>query len=80
MHILDAMAVMMESISMTVMARNTISAVYRVAQIVASKPNISYQNKAWLFQIQKYDYVSFRVQPYTCKVVLHSFYFGIGFS
>ncbi|KAG6408586.1 hypothetical protein SASPL_131602 [Salvia splendens] len=28
-HILDAMAVMMESISMTVMARNTISAVYR---------------------------------------------------
>ncbi|XP_047981589.1 protein SEMI-ROLLED LEAF 2-like [Salvia hispanica] len=47
-HILDAMAVMMESISSTtVMARNTISAVYRVAQIVASKPNISYQNKAF---------------------------------
>ncbi|KAL1535056.1 protein SEMI-ROLLED LEAF 2-like [Salvia divinorum] len=47
-HILDAMAVMMESISsMTVMARNTISTVYRVAQIVASIPNISYQNKAF---------------------------------
>ncbi|XP_057807732.1 protein SEMI-ROLLED LEAF 2-like [Salvia miltiorrhiza] len=46
--ILDAMAVMMESISsITVMARNTISAVYRVAQIVAFIPNISYQNKAF---------------------------------
>lgn len=46
--ILDAMAVMMESISsVTVMARNTISAVYRVAQIVAFLPNLSYQNKAF---------------------------------
>ncbi|KAH6824536.1 hypothetical protein C2S53_010350 [Perilla frutescens var. hirtella] len=46
--ILDAMAVMMESISsVAVMARNTISAVYRVAQIVAFLPNLSYQNKAF---------------------------------
>ena len=41
------MAVMLENIStITVIARNTISAVYRTAQIVASLPNLSYQNKA----------------------------------
>ncbi|KAM0981155.1 protein SEMI-ROLLED LEAF 2-like isoform X2 [Malus sylvestris] len=46
--ILDAMAVMLENIStITVIARNTISAVYRTAQIVASLPNLSYQNKAF---------------------------------
>lgn len=45
--ILDAMAVMLENIStITVIARTTISAVYRTAQIVASLPNLSYQNKA----------------------------------
>ncbi|CAI9764970.1 unnamed protein product [Fraxinus pennsylvanica] len=48
--ILDVMSVMLESISnITVMARNTITAVYRVAQIVAFLPNILYQNKARLF-------------------------------
>ncbi|XP_034223130.1 protein SEMI-ROLLED LEAF 2 [Prunus dulcis] len=46
--ILDAMAVMLENIStITVIARTTISAVYRTAQIVASLPNLSYQNKAF---------------------------------
>ncbi|PIN14084.1 putative transmembrane protein cmp44E [Handroanthus impetiginosus] len=46
--ILDVMAVMMESISnIPVMARNTIAAVYRSAQIVAFLPNILYQNKAF---------------------------------
>ncbi|KAL2461240.1 Uncharacterized protein Adt_44660 [Abeliophyllum distichum] len=46
--ILDVMSVMLESISnVTVMARNTITAVYRVAQIVAFLPNILYQNKAF---------------------------------
>ncbi|KAA8520232.1 hypothetical protein F0562_014488 [Nyssa sinensis] len=46
--ILDMMAVMLESISnITVMARTTIAAVYRTAQIVASLPNLSYQNKAF---------------------------------
>jgi hypothetical protein len=41
------MAVMLENISnITVIARTTISAVYRTAQIVASLPNLSYQNKA----------------------------------
>ncbi|KAL4031494.1 hypothetical protein IC575_009773 [Cucumis melo] len=45
--VLDAMAVMMESLStITVISRTTISAVYRAAQIVASLPNLSYQNKA----------------------------------
>lgn len=54
--ILEAMAVMMESISsITIMARNTISAVYRVAQIVAGVPNLLQQNKAWFLKIQKYD-------------------------
>ncbi|XP_038904576.1 protein SEMI-ROLLED LEAF 2 isoform X2 [Benincasa hispida] len=46
--VLDAMAVIMESLStITVIARTTISAVYRAAQIVASLPNLSYQNKAF---------------------------------
>lgn len=45
--ILDVMAVMLESISnITVMARNTIAAVYRTAQIVASLPNASDEKKA----------------------------------
>nr|TKR84091.1 uncharacterized protein D5086_0000261240 [Populus alba] len=46
--ILNIMAVMLENISnITVIARTTISAVYRTAQIVASLPNLSYQNKAF---------------------------------
>ncbi|PRQ44678.1 hypothetical protein RchiOBHm_Chr3g0481871 [Rosa chinensis] len=46
--ILDAMAVMLENIStITVIARTTIAAIYRTAQIVASLPNLSYQNKAF---------------------------------
>lgn len=46
--ILDVMAVMLENIStLTVIARTTISVVYRTAQIVASLPNLSYQNKAF---------------------------------
>jgi hypothetical protein len=54
--ILDIMAVMLENISnITVIARTMISAVYRTAQIVASLPNLSYQNKAkpnlWSFSM-----------------------------
>ncbi|KAJ6316656.1 hypothetical protein OIU78_019857 [Salix suchowensis] len=46
--ILDIMAVMLENISnITVIARTTISAVYRTAQIVTSLPNLSYQNKVF---------------------------------
>ncbi|KAL6495698.1 hypothetical protein OROGR_030261 [Orobanche gracilis] len=46
--ILDVMAVMLETVSnITVMARNTIAAVYRAAQIVAFLPNLLYQNKAF---------------------------------
>ncbi|XP_058225278.1 protein SEMI-ROLLED LEAF 2-like isoform X1 [Rhododendron vialii] len=46
--ILDIMAVMLESISnITVISRTTIAAVYRTAQIVASIPNFSCQNKAF---------------------------------
>lgn len=45
--VLDVMAVMLENMSnITVMARTLISAVYRIAQIVASIPNLSYKNKA----------------------------------
>lgn len=45
--VLDVMAVMLENMSnITVMARTLISAVYRIAQIVASIPNLSYINKA----------------------------------
>ncbi|KAK4800064.1 hypothetical protein SAY86_025429 [Trapa natans] len=46
--ILDIMAVMLENIStITVISRTTISAAYRIAQIVASLPNLTYQNKAF---------------------------------
>ncbi|XP_021609744.1 protein SEMI-ROLLED LEAF 2 isoform X2 [Manihot esculenta] len=46
--ILDKMAVLLENISMTaVLARTTISAVHRAAQIIASIPNISYHKKAF---------------------------------
>ncbi|KAI4386518.1 hypothetical protein MLD38_004446 [Melastoma candidum] len=46
--ILDLMAVMLENISTFITAaRPTVSAVYRTAQIVASMPNSSYQNKAF---------------------------------
>ncbi|XP_024004244.1 uncharacterized protein LOC18027816 isoform X2 [Eutrema salsugineum] len=46
--ILDAMAMMLENISaVTDVARTTIAAVFRTAQIVASIPNLSYQNKAF---------------------------------
>ncbi|KAL6540512.1 hypothetical protein OROMI_024395 [Orobanche minor] len=46
--ILDVMASMLENISsITVIARTTISAVYRTAQIIASLPVLSYKNKAF---------------------------------
>ncbi|KAL6505973.1 hypothetical protein OROHE_022692 [Orobanche hederae] len=46
--ILDAMATMLENIpTVTIVARTTISAVYRTAQIIASLPNLSYQKKAF---------------------------------
>ncbi|XP_073010606.1 protein SEMI-ROLLED LEAF 2-like [Typha latifolia] len=46
--VLDVMAVMLENISTAIpLARSTISVVYRTAQIIASLPNLSYQNKAF---------------------------------
>ncbi|XP_050385943.1 protein SEMI-ROLLED LEAF 2 isoform X2 [Argentina anserina] len=46
--VLDMMAVMLENMSnITVMARTLISAVYRTGQIVATIPNLSYQNKTF---------------------------------
>ncbi|XP_072952625.1 protein SEMI-ROLLED LEAF 2-like [Typha angustifolia] len=52
--VLDMMAVMLENISSTAsVARSTICAVYRTAQIIASVPNLSYHNKSFpeaLFQ------------------------------
>uniref|UniRef100_A0A453SPI6 Protein EFR3-like protein n=1 Tax=Aegilops tauschii subsp. strangulata TaxID=200361 RepID=A0A453SPI6_AEGTS len=46
--VLDMMAVMLENISSTpVVARSTAAAVYRTAQIIASVPNIQYQNKVF---------------------------------
>ncbi|XWS35528.1 hypothetical protein CRYUN_Cryun20dG0004900 [Craigia yunnanensis] len=46
--VLDMMAVMLENMpTITLMARTLISAVYRTAQIMASIPNLSYQNKAF---------------------------------
>lgn len=44
--ILDTLAVVLENISSaTPVARSTISAAYRTAQIIASLPNLSYQSK-----------------------------------
>ncbi|XVF22936.1 hypothetical protein REPUB_Repub12eG0213800 [Reevesia pubescens] len=46
--VLDMMAVILENMpNITLMARTLISAVYRTAQILASIPNLSYQNKAF---------------------------------
>ncbi|XP_012828031.1 PREDICTED: protein EFR3 homolog cmp44E-like [Erythranthe guttata] len=46
--ILDVMASMLENIpSVTVIARTTVSTVYRTAQIIASLPNLSYRKKAF---------------------------------
>ncbi|KAJ1408983.1 hypothetical protein SESBI_23156 [Sesbania bispinosa] len=46
--VIDVMAVMLENIStITTTSRTTVHAVYRTAQIVASLPNLSYQNKAF---------------------------------
>ncbi|KAF5821352.1 hypothetical protein HanRHA438_Chr01g0013261 [Helianthus annuus] len=46
--IFDIMAGMMENLSsITVIARTTVAAVYRTAQIVASLPNMAYNNKAF---------------------------------
>lgn len=46
--ILDVMATMLENIpSINVIARTTISAVYRTAQIISTLPNLSYKNKAF---------------------------------
>nr|DAD29704.1 TPA_asm: hypothetical protein HUJ06_031172 [Nelumbo nucifera] len=46
--VIDMIAVMLENIStITVIARTTISAAYRAAQIAASIPNLSYKNKAF---------------------------------
>lgn len=44
--ILDTLAVVLENISSsTIVARSTISAAYRTAQIVASLPNLLHQSK-----------------------------------
>ncbi|KAI5341908.1 Hypothetical predicted protein [Prunus dulcis] len=46
--VLDMMAVMLENMSnITVMSRTLISAVYRTGQIVATIPNLTYQNKTF---------------------------------
>ncbi|KAM5552228.1 protein SEMI-ROLLED LEAF 2 [Rosa sericea] len=46
--VLDMMAVMLENMSnITVMARTSISAVYRTGQIVATIPDLSYKNKTF---------------------------------
>ncbi|XP_027927693.1 uncharacterized protein LOC114184585 [Vigna unguiculata] len=46
--ILDLMAVALENIPVTtVTARSTISAVYQIAKLVTSVPNVSYRNKAF---------------------------------
>lgn len=45
--IFDIMADMMENISsVKVIAQTTVAAVYRTAQVVASLPNMAYNNKA----------------------------------
>lgn len=53
--VLDMMAVILENLTSTVsVSRSTVSAVYRTAQIIASVPNLSYQNK-----VSQHDKCSF---------------------
>ncbi|RXH94051.1 hypothetical protein DVH24_016118 [Malus domestica] len=50
--VLDMMAVMLENMSnFTVMARTLISTVYRTGQVVATIPNLTYQNRARMHQL-----------------------------
>lgn len=73
------MAVMMECISsITVMARNTISAVYRVAEIVASLPNLLNRNKAWLFPFRNMitSHIQFKFITINSSLI---FFIAIGF-
>ncbi|CAN6567287.1 unnamed protein product [Malus baccata var. baccata] len=50
--VLDTMAVMLENMSnITVMARTLISTVYRTRVVVATIPNLTYQNKARMHQL-----------------------------
>ena len=65
------MAVMLENMpNITLMARTLISAVYRTAQIMASIPNLSYQNKARQHLLSNYfsycvgDFISSILVPY----------------
>lgn len=52
------MAVMLENIASTaVVARSTAAAVYRTAQIIASVPNLQYQNKVLLENISEACYL-----------------------
>ena len=80
--ILDVMSGMLENIStITVIARTTISAVYRTAQIVASLPNLSYQNKARSTIGVIFDFFSSAILSLLLNTVLvNKFSFGIGFS
>ncbi|KAF9592741.1 hypothetical protein IFM89_017311 [Coptis chinensis] len=67
--VLDVMTGMLENIStVTVIARTTVSAVYRAAQIVASLPNVSYQNKARSKLHKELDPISLRLS--SCQVTL----------
>lgn len=60
--ILDMMAVVLENIpTSAIVARTTISAVYRIAQIAASIPNLSYHKKVSSF-------FSFRTLNYFMKI------------
>lgn len=64
--ILDVMSMMLESISTpSLIARTTISAVYRTAQIAASVPNLSYQNK-----VSKNTWAMYYLFSWSCFVFL----------
>ncbi|XLU49918.1 hypothetical protein S245_044732, partial [Arachis hypogaea] len=52
--ILDVMAVMLENISnITAISRTTVTVVYQTTQIIASLPNLSYQNKLLLAMVHQ---------------------------
>ncbi|CAD6338441.1 unnamed protein product [Miscanthus lutarioriparius] len=65
--VLDMMAVMLENIASTpVVARSTAAAVYRTAQIIASVPNLQYQNKASTFEALTQSFqVAFSLRSYS---------------
>lgn len=76
------MAVVLENITTsTVLARTTVSAVYRTAQLISPVPNISYYKKAGSFLVQDASsFKSLKGQFYTSILTLEYYICSLGLS